>query len=82
MQGNCQIALRVEKKVPQDAKNLAHSFQMSVNGQCCAVSYSNPKDHAVKAYVVPSDIAVYDGLPKKAQKEIQRTARTEILKRL
>ena len=79
---NCQISLRVEKKVPQGETSMAHSFPLSVNGQNCHVSYSNPRERAVKAYVVPNDIAAYNSLPKKAQKEVQRTARTGIQKRL
>ena len=54
---NCQISLRVEKKVPQGETSMAHSFPLSVNGQNCHVSYSNPRERAVKAYVVPNDIA-------------------------
>lgn len=79
---NCQINLRVEKKVPQGETAMAHTFPISVGGQKCSVSYSNPRERAVKAYVVPSDINAYNGLPKKAQKEIQHAARTAILKRL
>ena len=78
---NCQISIKVEKKVPSTA-NMAHSFPISVGDQKFSVSYSNPRERAVKAYVVPNDIAAYNSLPKKAQKEIQRTARTGIQKRL
>ena len=74
---SCQISLRVEKRVPFTA-NMAHSFLISVLGQNYNVTYSDPRDRAVKAYVVPDDIAVYQQMSKKEQKIVQRTARTKI----
>lgn len=75
---NCQISLRVEKKVPYIA-NMAHSFVISVLGKRYSVTYSNPRNRSVKAFVVPDDdIAVYQQLSKKEQKMVQHEARTKI----
>lgn len=76
---NCQISLRVEKKVPSTA-NMAHSFQISVLGKKYSVTFSDRRDHAIKAFIVPDDhdIAVYQEMPKKDQKKVQHEARIEI----
>ena len=76
---NCQISLRVEEKVPSTA-NMAHSFQISVLGKQYSVTFSDRRDRAIKAFVVPDDhdIAVYQEMPKKDQKKVQREARIKI----
>lgn len=75
---NCQISLRVVPKVPSTA-NMAHSLQISVSEKKYSVVFSDKRDGAIKALVVPNgDIAEYLGMSKKDQKMVQRMARTKI----
>ena len=75
---SCQISLRVAAKVPFTA-NMAHSLQISVSEKEYSVTFSDKRDGAVKAFVVPKDdITEYLKMSKKDQKMVQRMARTKI----
>jgi len=74
---NCQISLRVGKKVPYN-ENMAHTFVIDVLGERYSVTCSNKRNRSVTAYVVPDNITVYQQMSKKEQKMVQREARTRI----
>ena len=75
------LSIKVEKKVPSTA-NMAHSFSLSMGEQECSVCYSDVRDRAIKAYIIPQSIDKYNNLSEKERKGIQKTARAEIMKRL
>ena len=77
-----QINLRVDRKVPSN-ENMKSFYPLTINGKNAGTVYhSAPKERAVKAYLIPSDIAAFQQLPKSQQKKIRHQAMSEIQKRL
>ena len=85
---NCQISLRVVDKLPKEegltpsSLPLRHQFPMSVGGRNYSVSCSDPKERAIRAYVITNDYAEFQQMSKKERKIVEGTARKVIQEHL
>ena len=74
------VNVRVEKK--NQIRNMAGSFMLSIDDQKCEVSYSKQQDKTIQASLVPQNLAAFQQLPKKMQKDARHTAADEIRRRI